>query len=72
MRTYKHFTALIRYKMALRGLGNKEMAAALGMCQKTWEVKKSAPQRMSIGDVMNVFEFLRFTESERKEALYDG
>ncbi len=72
MKTYKHFTALINYKMMLAGMKNEDAAKALGMCEPTWTKKKINPQKMLLSDVMAVFDVFKFTEEERKAALYDG
>lgn len=72
MRTYKHFTALINYKMSLAQMKNEDAAKALGMCEVTWTKKKINPQKMLLSEVMRVFDVFHFSEEERKAALYDG
>ncbi len=72
MKTYKHFTALINYKMALAKMRNEDAAKALGMCETTWTKKKINPQRMTLSEVIAVFDAFHFSDEERRSALYDG
>ena len=69
---YRHFTALINYKMNLMGLNNSQGAQLCGMCQKTFEKKKTSPERFRLDEVMTVFEKLNFSDDEKREALYGG
>ena len=43
-----------------------------GMCQKTFEKKKTSPEKFRLDEVMTVFEKLKFTDDEKREALYGG
>lgn len=72
MKTYKHFTALINYKMALAKMKNEDAAKALGMCEATWTKKKTNPQKMTLSEVIAIFDAFRFSDEERRAALYDG
>lgn len=69
---YRHFTALINYKMNLMRLNNSQGAQLCGMCQKTFEKKKTSPEKFRLDEVMTVFEKLKFTDDEKREALYGG
>lgn len=48
---YRHFTALINYKMNLMGLNNSQGAQLCGMCQKTFEKKKTSPEKFRLDEV---------------------
>lgn len=72
MKAYKHFTALINYKMVLLGLTNEKAAEKVGMCMRTWADKKKDPRKMTLGEVVDIFDTFKFTEDEQREALYGG
>lgn len=72
MNTYRHFTALINYKMTLAKMRNEDAAKALGMCEATWTKKKTNPQKMTLSEVIAIFDAFHFSDDERRAALYDG
>ena len=51
---------------------NEDAVKALGMCEATWTKKKTNPQKMTLSEVIAIFDAFRFSDEERRSALYDG
>lgn len=63
------FAGQIERKKTILGIGNRDIAKYIGVCEKTFREKLRNPERFSLGECFLIMRFLRFSREEREEVF---
>lgn len=65
----RNFLALIESKKVKYRINDAGLATVLGVSEKTFKRRKKHPEEFSLGEIMILFRFLKFTNEEKVESI---